>query len=126
MKKMLRLASVVLTAAIAWPSLAQESDEDEYRPELPDMQIYKAMLEANAEFYAALEARGFMLDWGEDGSGLGMKYHRRGSGYYIDTGASQLIIDGEIAVRSGVEIAELRPRSVVLTDGSEMPADLVV
>jgi putative flavoprotein involved in K+ transport len=84
------------------------------------------MLAEHADFYAALEARGFMLDWGEDGSGLGMKYHRRGSGYYIDTGASQLIIDGEIAVRSHVEIAELKPRSVVLTDGTELPADLVV
>jgi putative flavoprotein involved in K+ transport len=45
-----------------------------------------------------LEAAGFQLDWGEDGSGLFMKYLRRGSGYYIDVGASQLIIDGKIKV----------------------------
>ena len=30
------------------PALAQE-DEDEYKPELPDMAIYKAMLEANRQ-----------------------------------------------------------------------------
>ena len=28
-----------------------------------------------------------MLDWGDDESGLFMKYLRRGSGYYIDVGA---------------------------------------
>jgi putative flavoprotein involved in K+ transport len=37
-----------------------------------------------------------MLDFGEDGSGLFMKYLRRGSGYYIDVGASDLIAEGKI------------------------------
>jgi hypothetical protein len=32
-----------------------------------------------------------MLDFGEDGSGLFMKYLRRGSGYYIDVGACELV-----------------------------------
>ena len=29
-------------------------------------------------------------------------------------------------MRSGVEISEIRPRSVVLTDGDELPADVIV
>ena len=33
-----------------------------------------------------------------------MKAYRTGSGYYVDVGASQLIIDGEIKVKPGVEI----------------------
>ncbi len=33
----------------------------------------------------------WLAKFGEDGSGLFMKYLRRGSGYYIDVGASQLI-----------------------------------
>jgi putative flavoprotein involved in K+ transport len=41
-----------------------------------------------------------MYDFGEDGSGLGAKYARRGSGYYIDVGASELICDGRIKLRS--------------------------
>jgi hypothetical protein len=50
MKNLLRLASITLAAAaIALPVLAQESEEDEYAPELPDMQIYKAMLDANKQ-----------------------------------------------------------------------------
>ena len=46
-----------------------------------------------------------MLDCGDDESGLFMKYLRRGSGYYIDVGASQLIIDGDDqAGKSGVNV----------------------
>ena len=80
----------------------------------------------DAEFYEQLEKAGFMLDWGDDGSGLFMKYLRRGSGYYIDVGASQLIIDGSVKLRSGVNIDHIKEHSVVLTDGSELPADLIV
>jgi putative flavoprotein involved in K+ transport len=54
------------------------------------------MKKRDADFYAGLEKAGFELDWGADETGLFMKYLRRGSGYYIDVGASQLIIDGEI------------------------------
>ncbi len=88
--------------------------------------VYEQMAKDDAEFYKGLEDAGFMLDWGDDGSGLFMKYLRRGSGYYIDVGASQLLIDGEVKLRSGVNITEIKPDRVVLTDGSELPADLVV
>ena len=53
---------------------------------------------------ADLEKAGFMLDWGDDESGLFMKYLRRGSGYYIDVGACDLIIDGSIKLKSGVDV----------------------
>jgi putative flavoprotein involved in K+ transport len=44
--------------------------------------------------------------------GLFMKYLRRGSGYYIDIGASQLIIDGEIKlVRGQVDRGDRGPAS---------------
>ena len=88
--------------------------------------IYQAMKERDADFYARLEKAGFLLDFGEDDTGLFMKYLRRGSGYYIDVGASELVADGRVKLRSGVSIAQIRPRSVVLTDGSELPADLIV
>ncbi|MEM9776685.1 MAG: NAD(P)/FAD-dependent oxidoreductase [Chloroflexota bacterium] len=88
--------------------------------------VYEKMAEVDAEFYAGLEKAGFLLDWGDDDSGLFMKYLRRGSGYYIDVGASQLIIDGDVKLRSGVNIDHIKENSVVLTDGSELPADLIV
>ena len=55
-----------------------------------------------------------------------MKYLRRGSGYYIDVGASELVADGEIklAQRPG-RPSSPRTRSCS-TDGTELPADLVV
>ncbi len=95
---------------------------------LPTFQIpvYEEMARVDAEFYQRLEKAGFILDWGDDGSGLFMKYLRRGSGYYIDVGASELVANGSVKLRSGVSIAEIRPNSVVLTDGSEIPADLIV
>lgn len=80
----------------------------------------------DAEFYAALEKAGFMLDFGDDESGLFMKYLRRGSGYYIDVGACDLVIDGSIKLQSGKGISHLSETAVVLDDGTELPADLVV
>jgi putative flavoprotein involved in K+ transport len=88
--------------------------------------LYEQMKERDADFYQALEDRGFLLDWGADGSGLFMKYLRRGSGYYIDVGACDLVIDGSIKLVSGRQIERLSETGVVLDDGTELPADLVV
>ncbi len=87
--------------------------------------IYDKIREIDADFYAALEKVGFQLDFGADGSGLFLKYLRRGSGYYIDIGASQLIIDGKIKLASG-RIEEITENAVKLTNGTEFPADLIV
>ncbi|MFN7010808.1 MAG: NAD(P)/FAD-dependent oxidoreductase [Allorhizobium sp.] len=88
--------------------------------------IYNKIREQDAEFYKALEKAGFMLDFGDDDSGLFMKYLRRGSGYYIDVGACDLVIDGSIKLKSGVDVSHLTENAVVLKDGTELPADLVV
>ncbi|HEY4958778.1 MAG TPA: NAD(P)/FAD-dependent oxidoreductase, partial [Caldimonas sp.] len=88
--------------------------------------VYDEMKKRDADLYARLEAAGFMLDFGPDGSGLTMKYLRRGSGYYIDVGASELVANGSIKLRSGVTIERIDPRSVTLTDGTQLPADLLV
>ena len=50
-----------------------------------------------------------------------MKYLRRGSGYYIDVGASELVAEGKIKLKSGVEIERIKEYSVLLTDGTELP-----
>ena len=94
---------------------------------LPDAQIpvYERIAEHDAGFYDQLRAAGFALDFGEDGSGLFVKYLRRGSGYYIDVGASQLIIDGRVQLKRG-QVAKLTGSGAVLDDGSELDADLIV
>jgi putative flavoprotein involved in K+ transport len=88
--------------------------------------VYDAIHERDADFYARLEKAGFMLDFGDDGSGLFMKYLRRGSGYYIDVGASELVANGDIKLESGVDVVRLTENAVVLSNGKALPADLVV
>jgi putative flavoprotein involved in K+ transport len=87
--------------------------------------LYDKMREIDAAYYAALEKAGFRLDYGDDESGLFMKYLRRGSGYYIDVGASQLVIDGKIKLAPG-QVKEITASSVKLDDGKELPADVIV
>jgi putative flavoprotein involved in K+ transport len=87
--------------------------------------LYQQMAERDADFYERLEAAGFRHDWGDDGSGLFMKYLRRGSGYYIDVGAADLVADGEVKLAQG-QVVRLTEDAVVLDDGTELPADLVV
>ncbi len=87
--------------------------------------IYDAIRERDKEFYERLAAAGFELDWGDDDSGLFMKYLRRGSGYYIDVGASDLVSDGKIKLAHG-QVSKLTEDAVVLADGTKLPADVVV
>ena len=90
-----------------------------------EKQTHDKIRNVDAKFYEALKKAGFKLDWGDDESGLFMKYMRRGSGYYIDIGASQLIIDGKIKLVSG-QVEEITPHGVKLDNGKEIPADVIV
>lgn len=87
--------------------------------------LYDKMREQDAEFYKALTGAGFVIDFGDDDSGIFMKYVRRGAGYYIDIGASQMIIDGRIKHKYG-KVSHLTEHAVVMEDGTELPADLLV
>ena len=86
---------------------------------------YEAMAERDKDFYDRLAKSGFDHDWGDDGSGLFMKYLRRGSGYYIDVGAADLVANGDVHLAKG-QVDHLTEKSVVLADGTELEADLVV
>jgi putative flavoprotein involved in K+ transport len=91
-----------------------------------EMPIAKEIAKRDADLYKKLKKVGFLHDWGDDGSGLTMKYLRRGSGYYIDVGASELIAEGKIKLKSGVSVEKINKHSVLLSDGTELPADLIV
>ncbi|RZT87195.1 putative flavoprotein involved in K+ transport [Pseudonocardia sediminis] len=86
---------------------------------------YDTVREVDADYYDRLEKAGFDLDFGDDDSGLFMKYLRRGSGYYIDVGAGELIADGSVKLVRG-QVQELAEKEVVLSDGTRLEADLVV
>jgi putative flavoprotein involved in K+ transport len=87
--------------------------------------VYAQIRETDRDFYERLEATGFLHDWGDDGSGLIMKYLRRGSGYYIDVGASDLVARGEIRLQVGT-VDHLTEDAVVMADGTALGADLIV
>ena len=95
---------------------------------LPSFQkpIYEEIAKRDAKLYEGLANAGFQFDFGEDGSGIHSTYLRRGAGYYIDVGASQLIVDGSIKLKSPAHIQRITQTAAVLSDGTELPADLIV
>lgn len=85
------------------------------------------MAEAERSTLEGLQKAGFKLNFGIDNSGIARLYYTRGGGYYVDVGCSQLIIDGKIKVRQSPEgIKGFTPNALVLVDGTELEADVVV
>ncbi|KIT14916.1 NAD(P)/FAD-dependent oxidoreductase [Jannaschia aquimarina] len=94
---------------------------------LPSVQkaVADGQKERDKDFYERLEKAGFKLDFGDDETGLFMKYLRRGSGYYIDVGASELVADGKIKLAHG-QVTEITETGLKLDDGTELEADVIV
>ncbi|MBX3580409.1 MAG: NAD(P)/FAD-dependent oxidoreductase [Rhizobiaceae bacterium] len=88
--------------------------------------LYDRIRAKDADFYRQLQDTGFLLDFGPDETGLMMKAYRTGSGYYVDVGASQLIIDGEIGIKAGQEIEALTQNGIRFADGSLIEADTII
>ncbi|KAI0638064.1 FAD/NAD-P-binding domain-containing protein [Trametes polyzona] len=86
----------------------------------------QAMWDANKEVHDKLRKGGLKLGMGPDGQGIYLLTLERGGGYWLDKGGSDMIGDGRIKVRSGVSPERFTETSLVLSDGSELPADLVV
>ena len=84
------------------------------------------MVEFDKELIAALKAKGFKYDLGEDLTGHQMKYRRRGGGYYLDVGCSGLIIKGEVGLLQYDHIERFVADGVKLKDGSVQQAELLV
>ena len=79
-----------------------------------------------ADFYDRLRGTGFAVDFAEDGTGIIGKYRRSASGYYIDVGGSQQVMDGDIAIRSNVGVDRIAADEIVLSDGSHLPSDVII
>lgn len=88
--------------------------------------LSKIMAEQDAELLQGLRDVGFLLDNGVDDTGWYMKLVRTLSGYYLNVGASNLIIEGAIGLKAGVGLSRFGEDSVEFTDGSHLPADVVV
>lgn len=88
--------------------------------------IVKESQKADKDLLEKLEAVGFKMDVGEDGTGFQMKYLQRGGGYYLNVGCSELIIEGEVGLLQFDEIDTFVPEGARLKDGRTVPADLLV
>ncbi|KAG5651879.1 hypothetical protein H0H81_007073 [Sphagnurus paluster] len=86
----------------------------------------KVIAELDKDILDGLRARGFLLNDGIQGTGFGLLAWSRAGGYYLDTGASQLIIDGKIKLKAGVQISRFTETGIKFEDGSELEADVVI
>jgi cation diffusion facilitator CzcD-associated flavoprotein CzcO len=82
--------------------------------------------QADAALLAGLEARGFKLNFGRDGTGWQLMYAERGGGYYFDAGCSQMIVDGKVGLMQFADIDRFVAEGALMKDGSVVPAELVV
>jgi cation diffusion facilitator CzcD-associated flavoprotein CzcO len=90
------------------------------------VKVTKVQNEHDKKLLDGLRAAGFQIDNGPMDAGLLMKYYQRGGGYYIDVGASQLIIDGKIKVKQGQEIARVLEHGLEFEDGTKLDADEII
>ncbi|MFM0222991.1 NAD(P)-binding domain-containing protein [Paraburkholderia dipogonis] len=86
----------------------------------------KKMQEIDKDLLAGLEARGMKLDFGEDGTGHQMKLRRRFGGYYLNCGASDLIINGQIGLLQYEDFERFVADGALMKDGRVEKADLLV
>lgn len=82
----------------------------------------EAVAEIDGDLQRGLEAAGFRTN--QVGM-LRLALSPGLSGYYINQGASDLIIEGRIKVKNG-EVTDLDETGIVFADGSRLDADLVV
>lgn len=89
--------------------------------------LTSAMRSQDAKLLEGLERSGFQLNFGPDGQGvLGIVFRTGKHGYYYNVGASELIAEGRIGLRSGVSVERYAANGIVLTSGERLKADLVV
>ncbi|KAG6872067.1 hypothetical protein C0995_013411 [Termitomyces sp. Mi166 len=86
----------------------------------------KAVADLDKDLLDALRARGFKVNSGIQGTGFGPLAWMKAGGYYLDTGASQLIADGKIKLKTGSLLESFTETGLKFEDGSELPADVVV
>jgi cation diffusion facilitator CzcD-associated flavoprotein CzcO len=105
----------LIAASVPYPLLARL-----HRP------LSRRMAEEDKELLDGLRKIGFLLDNGEDDTGYFLKLLRYQAGYYLNIGASELLIEGKIKLKVAVEIERLESRRVIFSDGSALDADIIV
>jgi cation diffusion facilitator CzcD-associated flavoprotein CzcO len=79
-----------------------------------------------AEMFHGLRQAGMTLTIGEEKAGWIYRLHKTFSGYYLDVGASQAIIDGRITIIQMADVDRFVSQGVRLKDGKIIELDTVV
>ncbi|KAI0688446.1 FAD/NAD-P-binding domain-containing protein [Cytidiella melzeri] len=89
--------------------------------------VTRDIAEADSAILKGLDKRGFRMHFGDEDSGLMVMVLERLGGYYLDVGASQKIIDGDIKLKSDPKgISQFTETGIKSGDGSELKADVVL
>jgi len=88
--------------------------------------LSRQMAEEDKDLLDGLRRVGFLLDNGEDDTGYFLKLLRHQAGYYLNVGASDLIIAGKIGLKAGVDIDRLEKNKIIFSDGTSLAADIIV
>ena len=88
--------------------------------------VTKRMAKLDEALISGLKSIGFKHDFGDDETGHQIKYFRRGGGYNLDAGSSALMIKGELGLLQYDRIERFTADGALLTDGTTVPADLIV
>jgi NADPH-dependent 2,4-dienoyl-CoA reductase/sulfur reductase-like enzyme len=89
-------------------------------------QMTEQIREFDKDLIAGLARIGFETDYGHDQTGQLMKFMRKGGGYYLNVGCSDLLINGEIGLVQYADIDRFVGDGVQMHDGSVLAADVVV
>ncbi|EGO00127.1 hypothetical protein SERLA73DRAFT_107112 [Serpula lacrymans var. lacrymans S7.3] len=82
--------------------------------------------EADKELLDGLRARGFQLSMGEEDTGILLLAWTKAGGYYLDVGASQLIVDGKIKLKADSPMSRFTASGLEFENRSTIDADVVI
>jgi hypothetical protein len=105
----------LITAAIPYPVLRETCQW-----------LTKRTTEMDKDLLDRLNAVGFETTTGPDGTGFHMMYLRKGGGYYINVGCSDLIADRKIDLLQARHIERFTPTGVYFRNGLHADFNVVV
>ncbi len=140
---MVQRSSTYVINSDTFTKVLQGGDAEQLEPSLADVDLKGASTpilllaeqlksvtehcaELDIDLLEGLKAAGFQLDFGDDGSGIALKFLRTGGGYYINVGASEKIVEGKIKLKQGLDIKRFTKEGLEFSDGSTLEADIVV
>jgi hypothetical protein len=87
---------------------------------------YRHIAEMDKEILDGLHAAGFETNQGFEGLGYSDLYKRRGGGYYMDIGGSNLIIEGRIKLIHFRDLETFSEYGITMADGTTRHFDAVI